>query len=155
LAAIKKGDPNTSDMMKLAQVQAFLGNAAAADSVYTQLVEKDSTSNDAKFALLQMGIAKYRVKDYPAAVATLSRRIALDPNNDEAYYYRGLCHKELKQFPEALADFRQGVALAPGKGDRHFWLAVTYSQAGAADTTKRAVFADSSLGEFKATVAVD
>jgi superkiller protein 3 len=146
LAAIQKGEPNTSDLMKLAQVQAFLGNAAAADSVYGQLVAKDSTSSDAKFALLQMGIAKYKQKDYPAAVATLSRRIALDPNNDEAYYYRGLCHKELKEFPEALADLRQGVSLAPNKGDRHFWLAVTYSQAGSAD---------SALAEFRTMVAVD
>jgi tetratricopeptide (TPR) repeat protein len=151
LAAIQKGEPNQADLLKLAQVQAFLGNGAAADSVYARLVEKDSTSSDAKFAILQMGIAKYRMKDYPAAVATLSRRIALDPNNDEAYYYRGLCHKELKEFPEALADLRQGVVLAPSKGDRHFWLAVTYSQAGPKDPALQ----DSALMEFKAMVAVD
>ena len=146
LASIQKGDPNTSDLMKLAQVQAILGNAAAADSVYRTLVEKDSTSNDAKFALLEMGKSQYKAKDYPAAIGTLSRRIALDPNNDEAYYYRGLCQKELKQCPQAIADLRQAVTIAPTKGDRHFWLGVAYSQCNAAD---------SALTEFRATVAVD
>src|SRR5262249_57077412 len=98
-------------------------------------------------------------KDYPTAIGTLSRRIALDPGNDEAYYYRGLCHKELKEFQEAVADLRQAVTLAPSKGDRHCWVAVTMSQAypgcpktpncGMQDSTAAA------LDEFKATVAVD
>jgi len=157
LAAIQKGDPTTADLLKVAQVNAIQGNTAIADSAYRQLIDKDSTSNDAKFAMLEMGKSQYRAavasKDtvaqraaYATAIATLTRRIALDPNNDEAYYYRGLSHKELKQLPEAVADFRQSVALAPTKGDRYFWLAVAHSQAGAAD---------SSLSDFKAMVAVD
>ena len=152
-AAIKKGDPNTADLLKLAQVNAFLGNAASADSVYRALIEKDSTSNDARFAMLEMGKAQYRAAvmskqpaDYATAIATLTRRIALDPSNDEAYYYRGLSHKELKELPEAVADFRQAVVLAPTKGDRYFWLAVAHSQSGAAD---------SAVADFKAMVAVD
>jgi tetratricopeptide (TPR) repeat protein len=158
LAAIQKGEPSTADMLKLAQVQAIQGNSTAADSMYRALVAKDSTSNDAKFALLEMGKAQYRAavaagKDtvaaragFATAAGTLSRRIALDPSNDEAYYYRGLCHKELKELPEALADLRQAVALAPTKGDRHFWLANTLSQSGAVD---------SALVEYKAMLAVD
>ena len=146
LAAVQKGEPTSADMLKLAQVQAISGNNAAADSMYRALVEKDSTSNDAKFALLEMGKTQYKAKDYPTAVSTLTRRIALDPSNDEAYYYRGLSHKELKELPEAVADLRQAVVLAPTKGDRYFWLAVAQSQAGAAD---------SALAGFRAMVAVD
>jgi tetratricopeptide (TPR) repeat protein len=153
LAAIQKGDPTTADLLKVAQVNAIQGNTATADSAYRQLIDKDSTSNDAKFAMLEMGKAQYRAAvaskqpaDYATAIATLTRRIALDPNNDEAYYYRGLSHKELKQLPEAVADFRQSVVLAPTKGDRYFWLAVAHSQAGAVD---------SAVADFKAMVAVD
>jgi tetratricopeptide (TPR) repeat protein len=158
LAAVQKGEPTSADMLKVAQVQAFSGNSAAADSMYRALVEKDSTSNDAKFALLEMGKAQYRAavaasKDtvaaragFATAAGTLTRRIALDPSNDEAYYYRGLSHKELKELPEAVADLRQAVVLAPTKGDRYFWLAVAQSQAGAAD---------SALAAFRAMVAVD
>jgi len=146
LTAIRKGEPNTADLMKLAQVYSFTGDNARADSVFGVLVERDSTSNDAKFALLEMAKLRYREKDYPAAVATLGRRIALDPGSDEAYYYRGLSYKEMKQFPEALADLRQAVSLAPTKGDRHFWLAVTLSQADSLDAA---------LEEFRATTEVD
>ena len=146
LVAVQKGEPTSADMLKLAQVQAISGNNAAADSMYRALVERDSTSNDAKFALLEMGKTQYKAKDYPTAVSTLTRRIALDPNSDEAYYYRGLSHKELKELPEAVADLRQAVVLAPTKGDRYFWLAVAQSQAGAAD---------SALAGFRAMVAVD
>jgi len=151
LAAIDKGDPTAADMMKLAQVYAITGNAAKADSAYRALVDKDSTSNDGKFAMLQMAIAQYRQKDYAAAVGTLTRRIALDPNTDEAYYYRGLCHKELGEFPAALADLRQAATLAPTKGDRHFWVAVTLMQAYPKDSDSTAA----AFVEFKATVGVD
>ena len=170
-AAIKKGDPSTSDLLKLAQVNAFLGNSAAADSVYRALIEKDSTSSDARFALLEMGKAQYRKAQatpdsvqraaaYAVAIGTLTRRIALDPNNDEAYYYRGLSHKELKQFSDALADLRQAVTLAPTKGERYFWVAVTLSQAypGCPPTTPSCGAQDSTaaaLEVFKAMVAVD
>ena len=151
MAAVQKGEPTTADLLKVAQVNAILGNTAAADSTYRALVDKDSTSNDAKFALLEMGKSQYKSKDYPTAIGTLTRRIALDPSNDEAYYYRGLCHKELSQFPEAISDLRQGVVLAPNKGERHFWLGVTLSQAYPKDADSTAA----AVQEFRATVAVD
>ena len=146
LAAIEKGEPNNSDLLKLAQVHSFMGNTPRADSVYRALVARDSTSSDARFAMLEMAKLQYRQKDYPAAIGTLGRRIALDPNSDEAYYYLGLSHKEMKQLPEALQALRQSVALAPSKGDRHFWLAVTLTQADSIDA---------GLTEFRATVSVD
>ena len=146
LDAIKNGEPTGTDLMKLAQVHAFLGNQAAADSVYRAIIDRDSTSSDARFALLEMAKTQYRLKDYPNAISTLQRRIALDGTSDEAYYYLGLSHKELKHLPEAITALRQAANLAPTKGDRHFWLAVTLSQA---DST------DAALEEFRATVAVD
>lgn len=146
LEAVKSAEPNNADLLKLAQVHAFVGNQAAADSVYSALVEKDSLSSDGKFAMLEMAKTQYRLKDYAAATSTLQRRIALDGNSDEAYYYLGLSHKEMKQFPEAITALRQAVNLAPAKGDRHFWLAVTLTQADSLDLA---------LEEFRATVAVD
>jgi tetratricopeptide (TPR) repeat protein len=146
LAAIEKGEPNGADVLKLAQVYSFMGNQAKADSSYLALVEKDSTSSDAKFALGELGKARYRVKNYAEAIAILSRRIALDPNSHEAYYYRGLSYKEMKRLPEAIADLRQAVNLQPTKGEYPFWLGVTLNQA---DST------EASLEAFRATVAVD
>ncbi len=146
LEAIKNGEPNNADLLKLAQVHAFMGNQPSADSVYRALVEKDSVSVDGKFAMLEMAKAQYRLKDYPTAVGTLSRRIALDPNSAEAYYFRGLSYKEMKHLPEGIADLRQAFALAPTKADYPFWLGVTLTQADSIDAA---------LGAFRATVALD
>ena len=129
LDAYVKGDPNTTDLLKMGQMQVFLGNVNGADSVYRAMIDRDSTSSDAKFALLEMGKLRFRQKDYPGAVAVMQRRIALDPNSDEAYYYTGLSYKELKQLPEAIAALRQATVLAPNKADRHFWLGLVLATA--------------------------
>jgi tetratricopeptide (TPR) repeat protein len=146
LAAIEKGEPNNADLLKLAQVHSFMGNIAPADSVYRALIARDSTSSDGRFAMLELAKLQYRQKDYPTAIGTLGRRIALDPNSDEAYYYLGLSHKELMQLPEAVQALRQAATLAPSKGDRHFWLAVTLTQADSIEA---------GLDAFRACVAVD
>jgi tetratricopeptide (TPR) repeat protein len=122
IAAYSKGDPNATDLFKIGQMNVLLGNVDRADSVYRAMVEKDSTSSDAKYALVELAKLRFRVKDYPGTLGILNRRIALDPNSDEAYYYAGLSYKELKQLPEAITALRQATVLAPTKADRHFWL---------------------------------
>lgn len=146
LDASAKAEPTSSDLVKLAQVYAFMGNAQAADSAYRAIVERDSLSRDGKFALLEMGKMQFRNKDYATAASTLGRRIALDGTSDEAYYYKGLSHREMKQLPEAIEALRQASALAPTKGDRSFWLANTLLEA---DSSAAA------LDAFRAMVAVD
>lgn len=139
-------EPSTSDMVKLAQVHAFMGNTTAADSTYRAIIGRDSLSSDGKFAMLEMAKMQFRAKDYPTAIGTLGRRITLDGTSGEAYYYLGLSHKEMRALPEAIAALRQSAALEPTKGDRHFWLAVTLTQADSIDA---------GIAEFEATVAVD
>ena len=94
----------------------------------------------------ELGKLRFRQKDYPGAIALFQRRIALDPNNDEAYYYIGLSYKEMKQYPEALAALRQAAALGDAKGDRHFWLGILYEQS---DSTAQA------LREFQRSLDLD
>ena len=122
LDAYKLGDPNSTDQLKIGQMFVFLGHPYKADSVYHGMVEKDSTSWEGKFALVEMGKLKFRLKDYPGTVAILQRRIALDPNSDEAYYFMGLSYNEMKQLPDAAAALRQATVLAPAKADRWFRL---------------------------------
>jgi tetratricopeptide (TPR) repeat protein len=96
--------------------------------VYNSIVNLDSTRSDARFALNEIGKLRFRQKDYAGAVAVLQRRIALDPNSDEAYYFMGLSYNVMKQYPQALDALRQAVSLAEGKGDRHYWLGALYEQ---------------------------
>jgi|GEM_PF-2146772 len=128
LDAFAKGDPSPRDQLTIAQVWVFQGNPDRADSTYRAIIARDSTSSDARFAMMEMAKLKFRGKDYPGTVEALQRLIALDPKSDEAYYYIGLSYKEMKRYPEALDAFRQAATLADGKSDRQFWLGVLYAQ---------------------------
>jgi tetratricopeptide (TPR) repeat protein len=128
LEAFAKGDPSARDQLTIAQIWVFQGSPERADSTYRAIIARDSTSSDARFAMMEMAKLKFRAKDYPATVEVLQRLIALDPNSDEAYYYSGLSYKEMKRYPEALDAFRQAATLADGKSDRQFWLGVLYAQ---------------------------
>jgi tetratricopeptide (TPR) repeat protein len=128
LEAFAKGDPSARDQLSIAQIWVFQGNPDRADSTYRAIIARDSTSSDARFAMMEMAKLKFRNKDYPATIEVLQRLIALDPNNDEAYYYSGLSYKEMKRYPEALDAFRRAATLADGKSDRQFWLGVLYAQ---------------------------
>jgi tetratricopeptide (TPR) repeat protein len=122
LAAYQQGDPNGTDQLKIAQMFVFQQQTDKADSVYHAMVDKDSTSWEGKFAMVELGKLRFRAKDYPGTIALMQRRIALDPNSDEAYYYMGLSYNEMKQLPDAAAALRQATNLAPNKADRHFRL---------------------------------
>src|SRR5438093_2159415 len=147
LADYDRGEAAPEDLLRIAQVLVFQGNNARAESLYRSIVAQDSTSGSAKFAVNELGKLRFRVKDYPAAVALFQRRIALDPGNDEAYYYIGLSYKEMKQYPEALDALRRAAELGEGKFDRHFWLGIMYAQvdsvAGARLELGRAIELDS------------
>lgn len=138
LDAYAKGEPNLTDQFKIGQMLVILGQLAQADSMYRGMIARDSSSTDAKYAMVELGKLEFRQRDYEATVAAMQRRIALDPPSDEAYYYMGLSYKELKQLPEAIAALRQAAALAPGKADRQFWLGLVLASA---DSTAEASLA--------------
>lgn len=129
IEAYAKGEPNVTDQFKIGQMLVILGQLTQADSMYKAMIARDSTSSDAKFAMVELGKLAFRQRDYPATLSAMQRRILLDPPSDEAYYYAGLSYKELKQLPEAISALRQAAALAPGKADRHFWLGLVLASA--------------------------
>jgi len=56
--------------------------------------------------LLKLGIdTANKQHDYAQAVEILSRVIALDPHEDQAFFYRGVAHHYLRHYVEAMADF--------------------------------------------------
>jgi tetratricopeptide (TPR) repeat protein len=144
LADYARGEPQPEDQLRIAQLQVLRagtgpGSSVAAESTYNAVIARDSTSASARFAMNELGKTRFRSKDYEGAVAAFNRRIALDPNNDEAYYYLGLSLKELKRYSEALDALRQAAALAPGKADRQFWLGILYAQLDSTDGASRAL----------------
>jgi tetratricopeptide (TPR) repeat protein len=139
LADYERGDPQPEDELRIAQLYVLQGKPAKAESLYANIIVKDSTSSSAKFAMNELGKMRFRNKDYMGAISTFQRRIALDPNNDEAYYYTGLSYKELKQYPQALAALQKSASLAESKADRQFWLGILYAQVDSTDGARRAL----------------
>lgn len=128
IEAFERGEPTPKDHLVIAQMYVFQNQPQRADSIYQAIVESDSTSADGKFAMMERAKMRFRNKDMEGALGLFHRRIALDPNSAEAYYYIGLCQKELKRYPEALDALQKSVALDSTKADRFFWLGVINDQ---------------------------
>jgi tetratricopeptide (TPR) repeat protein len=83
---------------------------------------------------------------YQVAIDIFRRRIALDQDSDEAYYYVGLACRELDRIPAALEAMRSAVALAPEKPERHFWFGLLCVQSDSAGRAEE---------EFERVVALE
>lgn len=136
LADYQKGKPELEDQLRIAQIFAIRGEPARAESLYATILAQDSTS---KFALRELGKARFRAKNYDGAIETFGKLIALDPSNDEAYYYEGLSYKELKRYPDALGALQAAARLGENKADRQFWLGILYAQLDSTDGATRAL----------------
>jgi tetratricopeptide (TPR) repeat protein len=123
------------DVRRLAHAYTSLGELAQADSLYLARFEADSAAGvslaKASNWLLESAKLHFRqgrqdTTEYWKALPLLGRKLALDPESEEAFYYQGLCLRELNRTDEAVAPLEKAVQLAPDKADRYFWLAATY-----------------------------
>ena len=147
------------DIYRQARMLTIQRNYARAESLYSVIVDRDSTSRLAGLVLNEVGKIRFgqaadaakvdkqsAVPFYEQTIDIFQRRISLDPGNDEAYYYVGLSHRELGRYTEAIAAMRQSANLADGRADRHFWLGLFYVQADSADQAQQ---------EFQRVVELD
>ena len=138
------------DVYRQARMLTIQKNFVRAESLYSVIVDRDSTSRLALMVLNEIGKIRFgqaadaaKVDKQSAApfylqtIDIFERRISLDPGNDEAYYYIGLSNRELGRYPEAIAAMRQSANLADGKVDRHFWLGLFYVQADSTDQAQQ------------------
>lgn len=154
LDAYALGEPNSTDQFKIGQMLVILGRLASADSIYQGMISRDSLSGDSKYAMVELGKLKFRLKDYPATAAAMGRRIALDPPTGEAYYYAGLSYKEMKQLPEAVSALRRAAELDSAKAERHFWLGLVLATADSIPEANAALRRSLSLDSTSRNAAV-
>jgi tetratricopeptide (TPR) repeat protein len=138
------------DMYRLARMMTIQKNNARAESLYSAIVDRDSTTKLAFVALNEIGKIRFgqaadvaktdkqaALSMYEQTMDIFQRRIGLDPSSDEAYYYLGLCQRELGDVPQAIAAMRQATVLAPDRADRHFWLGLLFVQSDSAAAAER------------------
>ena len=94
-----------------------------------QLVPK-SQAHEAIIA----GYNYYKKGDFNNAIAEYTEAIENDPNNNEAYYYRGAAFLKTGEDEEALSDFIQSIELDPRHLESYLYLEWILAQRGEFDT---------------------
>lgn len=101
---------------------------ASADSVYLEIVKRDSTSADAAKAENERARLLYLRKDYGAAVEVYKHMIELDPKNAEAYYYWGLSERARGDDAAGLTAIQKALELDPQQAGWWLQLGATHSK---------------------------
>ncbi|MCX6252268.1 MAG: tetratricopeptide repeat protein [Bacteroidetes bacterium] len=65
-------------------------------------------------------------EQYKKAIDYYNFLIGIQPDNDDFYLKRGVCHYHLKNYPEAISDFTKASGLNPKESAAFFDLAITY-----------------------------
>ena len=78
---------------------------------YNTLLKIDAGN---KYAHYNMGVIYFLgLKKYPEAIDQYSQAINIDPKYTEAYYARGICHKEMHKLKDAVRDFVACTSINP------------------------------------------
>ncbi len=68
---------------------------------------------ETEYDLLKKGYKRVVMKDYKAAVQIYTKVLDINPENVEAFAYRGLCKYHLKDFEGAIIDFNRAILYQP------------------------------------------
>jgi Flp pilus assembly protein TadD len=71
------------------------------------------TGNEDEYALLKKGYNRISVKDYKGGIQVFTKVTEMNPENAEAFAYRGLCKYHLKDFEGAIKDYNKALEIQP------------------------------------------
>lgn len=72
------------------------------------------TGAEDEYDLLKKGYNRLSVKDYKGGIQVFTKILEINPENPEAYAYRGLCKYYLKDFEGAIRDYDKAIEVQPG-----------------------------------------
>lgn len=78
--------------------------------------------------LIDSGYDKYMNDDYSGAIKDFDRAIAIDPNNEETYYLRGVAKSNMGEKASAMIDFDKALKLYPDYAMVYYEKAYIYLQ---------------------------
>lgn len=81
--------------------------------VLTQCKTAAVDGSETEYDLLKKGYKRVVVKDYKSAIQIYTKILDINPENAEAFAYRGLCKYHLKDFEGAIIDFNKAILYQP------------------------------------------
>jgi protein O-GlcNAc transferase len=93
------------------------GQFAQAGALYEEILALQPDHFD---ALHLLGMLKFQAQDFTRAVELISRAIAVNPQNPNAYYNRAVTNQALGQMDAALKDYDKAIALKPDYASAYY-----------------------------------
>lgn len=121
-------EQSTAALYKYAWSLAAAGDSAGAIKAYTEFLAKNPNDKLASGALLQRGLARQKMKDYPGAVADfdlLLKDYAMSKDVEIALLQKALTLGTLNKFPEMASVFRELLAKYPNSAaaaQANYWI---------------------------------
>jgi tetratricopeptide (TPR) repeat protein len=84
-------------------------------------------------AYFTSGKSAYDAEDYPQAIEQFTKAAAVDPQDPQIFYQRGLAHVAQDDFHEALSDFTQSLKINPRNAMAHYQRGLTHRLLGQHD----------------------
>jgi hypothetical protein len=84
----------------------------------------------------QQGLKELRMGHYDAAIAICGEAVRLNPQDAEAYLYRGRAHHyrgAKDDLEQAIADFSESIRIAPKQAEAYYGRALAYRDSGEAE----------------------
>ncbi|NJN28893.1 MAG: tetratricopeptide repeat protein [Cyclobacteriaceae bacterium] len=75
--------------------------------------------------LLDKGHTAYNEENYQKAIGFYTEAIAINPNYDDAFYWRANVHYALKNYREALPDYSRAIELNPNNEQAYYYRALS------------------------------
>lgn len=108
---LRKRPEDVAGMAGKGEALSRLNRLAEAEPIFRAVVAKAPKDS---LAWNNLGRCLNGKKAWAEACEALDQALALDPNQLEALFNRGLSRFELKRYPESRDDFRAALALRPG-----------------------------------------
>lgn len=105
-AAAKYRHPKADEFMAIASDYVLLGDYVDADKWFSEVTKEKPDDADAWYLL---GRVEYNETDYPKAIASFQRALALRPHYIEAENNLGLAWRDLNQTDKAKAAFQTAI----------------------------------------------
>ena len=74
-------------------------------------------------------------QEYDCAIADFTKALDLNPDNVDAYKYRGLVYQSKGELDRTIADFTQAIELNPDDANAYCWRGDAYQSKGDYDCT--------------------